>query len=138
MGPMPLQRLTPSDADARIPFVASAVADAVAATARLDAELAAYRAERGRPLPSQIVLNERKAAIDDLRRFLAECQADVASAGGSPLDPSRGFVDFPATIGGSDEVVLCWRLGEAHVDHCHLTAEDHAARRALPMALATS
>lgn len=130
-------RLSPPEADARLPFVAAALADAVAASASLETELAAYRAERRRPLPSQIVLNDRKLEIDRLRRVLAECEAEIASAGGGAPDLAAGYVDFPATVGTSDELVLCWRLGEAHVDHCHLPAEDHASRRALPVAVAT-
>lgn len=126
------QRLTVVEADARLPFVGGVAADAVDASARLRAAEAAFRAERTRPQPSQIVLNDGRREIERLRRTLAEFVSEAAAVGALLGDPAAGIVDFPSSLDGS-EIRLCWRIGEARVEHYHNDGEDHDSRRDLPV-----
>ena len=124
--------LTPPEADARLPLVRAVTADATALSTRLSAAQAAYRVEKTRPLPSQLVLNERRREIDGTRAALELCAAELASADAEHGDASRGIVDFRSELDGAP-VLLCWRLGEPRVEHFHAEDESHERRRPLPV-----
>ena len=123
--------LTAPEADARLPLVRAVTADATALAARLAAAQVAYRAEKSRPLTSQIVLNDRKREIHAVRAALDACAAELAAADAEPRDAGRGVIDFPSAIDGA-RVFLCWRLGEDRVDHFHAEGESHEQRKPLP------
>jgi hypothetical protein len=104
----------------------------VALSERLEALTSVYKAEKGRPLPSEAVLNDSRREIEWVRREIAACAGDVTAAGGDLADPAHGFVDFPAVLDGND-IRLCWRLGDDAVDHWHSDDEDHGQRHPLPV-----
>ena len=45
-------------------------------------------------------------------------------------DLDEGLVDFPSLIEG-EEVYLCWKLGEEHIDFWHGVDEGFAGRKPL-------
>jgi hypothetical protein len=63
---------------------------------------------------------------------LAGCIREIGERGGQVKDLDRGLVDFPA-LRGTDEVLLCWQLGEDEIGHWHGTDEGFAGRRQLPL-----
>ena len=72
---------------------------------------------------------------------LQECVSEIEQIGVELKDWSVGIVDFPCIHEGR-HVCLCWRLGEADVEHWHYCDEGFAERRPLetllvPEALAT-
>lgn len=128
------KRLTPTQANAALPLVRAVVADVVDLTARLSRADTEYRAERARPLPSQALLNERRRGMRDLERELSSCRAELAAVSARVEDAAAGVVDFDGDLDGAP-VLLCWRLGEDHVDHWHGLDEPTASRRPLPVAV---
>ena len=132
---MPLKPLSATEATARLPFVSAAAADARDLSVQIRTAQAAYEAEKRRPLPSQVVLNDGSRVIRRLRHDVDLCLADVASAGATLADPVAGIIDFPGEVEGVEEgtvVRLCWRLGEDRVEYWHGDDEDHGRRRPLP------
>ncbi len=63
-------------------------------------------------------------AIDGYHRGWSEVEA----MGGVLKDPREGLVDFYGSVGGR-LVWLCWKLGEARVDHYHSLDEGFSARK---------
>jgi hypothetical protein len=60
-------------------------------------------------------------AVDELQRL-----------GVLVKDLDRGLVDFPA-LRGSEEVLLCWQVGEDEVAFWHGVEEGFAGRKPLPL-----
>jgi hypothetical protein len=133
---MSATRLTPAEANARLPLVSAVAADAADLASRLGAAESAYRGERQRPLPSQVRLNETAVEMRRLRTGLTACAAELASVGAtgasSASEAVQGWVDFAGDLHGVS-VVLCWKLGEERVDHFHREGDPHETRRPLPV-----
>ena len=73
------------------------------------------------------------SARTEIVRLLAEIQADVKDIedwGCVVKDLDRGLVDFPSRR-GSDEVYLCWHLGETAINYWHGLQEGFAGRKPL-------
>lgn len=78
-----------------------------------------------------IVPSELTEAVEVLERegaALARCVAGINEVGGVVKDLDAGLVDFPAFREG-EEVLLCWRLGEAEIGFWHGLDEGFAGRR---------
>ena len=52
----------------------------------------------------------------------------IGRAGVQVKDPREGLLDFPARRDGR-EVLLCWKVGEATLDHWHEIDQGYAGRR---------
>ncbi len=61
---------------------------------------------------------------------LAACIERIQSAGAQLKDLDQGLLDFPALRDG-EEILLCWRLGEAEIGYFHGTDEGFAGRKPL-------
>ena len=66
---------------------------------------------------------ERERALEETRDTLAEME----ESGVQVKDLEKGLLDFPSTMDGQ-EILLCWKLGEAEIGYWH-TAEDGFAGR---------
>ena len=62
-----------------------------------------------------------------VRRF-TEAIESIHSSGCVVKDLDTGLIDFPAKR-GSDEVYLCWKLGEARIEFWHGMEEGFAGRK---------
>ena len=77
-------------------------------------------------------LADANAAVDAERRALERCVQEIHELGLQVKDLEVGLVDFPA-LRGSEEVLLCWRLGEDAVLFWHGLEEGFAGRKPLPL-----
>lgn len=66
----------------------------------------------------------------DLKSEIVRLIHRIESFGCIVKDIDLGTVDFPSTREG-EQIYLCWKAGEAHVEHWHGTEEGFAARRPL-------
>lgn len=53
---------------------------------------------------------------------------EIQAAGVLIKDIEAGLIDFPAVLGGR-EVLLCWKLGEARIEHWHGVDEGFSGRK---------
>jgi len=53
---------------------------------------------------------------------------EIQSSGVLIKDIEAGLIDFPAVLGGR-EVLLCWKLGAAQIEHWHGVDEGFAGRK---------
>jgi hypothetical protein len=77
-------------------------------------------------------LQDVQKRLDEAVEGIARCVAQIHEAGGLVKDLDAGLVDFPARREGED-VLLCWRLGEAEVGFWHGAEEGFSGRRPLPL-----
>jgi len=77
-------------------------------------------------------LAEANAGVDAERRALERYVQQINDLGVQVKDLEVGLVDFPA-LRGSEEVLLCWRLGEEAVLFWHGLEEGFAGRKPLPL-----
>jgi hypothetical protein len=77
-------------------------------------------------------LQDVQKQLDESVEGIARCVARIHEAGGLVKDLDEGLVDFPARREGED-VLLCWRLGEAEVGFWHGVEEGFSGRRPLPL-----
>jgi hypothetical protein len=120
--------------------------DALAEIRPLVEQLVAHRKEQQRLQAERLELAASitgngggidSQALADLEQAEQRCRADVARRvntihghGAIVKDLDEGLVDFPALRRG-EEVLLCWRLGEAEVAHWHGLEEGFAGRKQL-------
>lgn len=71
-----------------------------------------------------------KAMFRSYYEMMVESLGRVSDLGGQVKDLETGLVDFPGRR-GSDEICLCWKLGEKKVGHWHPTDTGFAGRRPL-------
>jgi hypothetical protein len=63
---------------------------------------------------------------------LAECVEAIHRLGAIVKDLDVGLVDFPARR-GSEDVLLCWRVGEDEIRYWHGVDAGFAGRKELPL-----
>ena len=71
-----------------------------------------------------------EAELDAKQRTMETYAAEIRQLGAELKDAFIGLVDFPGWLDGR-EVCLCWKLGEAAVEHWHETDVGFAGRRPL-------
>jgi len=74
---------------------------------------------------------ELRRAKGELRAFyesLLDGLGRVADLGGEVKDLNEGVVDFPGRR-GSEDICLCWKLGEKRLGHWHTERSGWAGRR---------
>jgi hypothetical protein len=69
-----------------------------------------------------------EAEIADEAKGVAQCVNGIHGLGAQVKDADEGLVDFPALREG-EEVLLCWKLGEAEVAFWHGLEDGFAGRR---------
>ena len=77
-------------------------------------------------------LQEVQERLDEEVAGIARCVARIHEVGAQVKDLDEGLVDFPA-LRGSEEVLLCWRLGEDEIEFWHGLDEGFSGRRPLPL-----
>jgi len=75
-------------------------------------------------------LEDVQERLDEEVAGIARCVARIHEVGALVKDLDVGLVDFPATRDG-EEILLCWRLGEAEVGFWHGLDEGFSGRRPL-------
>jgi hypothetical protein len=73
-------------------------------------------------------LNAARSGLHELAEAVAACVEELHALGVQVKDLDEGLVDFPAVREG-EEVLLCWRVGEAEVGYWHGLADGFAGRR---------
>jgi hypothetical protein len=127
---------TPDEANAMLPELRPLVEAMVARRKSLNraverhAELQTVVGGNGGGLPPS-ELAEAAASVDAERRALERCIQRITVLGLQVKDLDAGLVDFPA-LRGSEDVLLCWRLGEDEVAFWHGLEEGFAGRKPLP------
>jgi hypothetical protein len=71
-----------------------------------------------------------KAQVDSSGQTLKSAMERIEELGVLVKDLDTGLVDFPTLFRG-EEVYLCWRMGEADIDHWHGINEGFAGRKAI-------
>lgn len=75
-------------------------------------------------------LEEVQEQLDEEVAGIARCVARIHEVGALVKDLDDGLVDFPATRDG-ENVLLCWRLGEAEIGFWHGLDEGFSGRKPL-------
>lgn len=75
-------------------------------------------------------LEDVQERLDEEVAGIARCVARIHEVGALVKDLDVGLVDFPATRDG-EEILLCWRLGEAEVGFWHGLDEGFSGRKPL-------
>jgi len=70
------------------------------------------------------------AAVEHEAAGIARCVEGIQELGGLVKDVGEGLVDFLAQREGQD-VLLCWKLGEAEITHWHGVEEGFPGRKPL-------
>jgi hypothetical protein len=121
-----MKQWTPAEANRALPLVKRIVRDLVDKVRELDSlnEIAAARKQQGRHKEAREALEQVEAKMPALHAL----EDELAGLGVQVKDHRTGLVDFPATLRG-EAVLLCWKLGEARVDHWHDLIEGFAGRK---------
>jgi len=77
-------------------------------------------------------LQEVQERLDEEVAGIARCVARIHELGALVKDLDEGLVDFPAQRAGED-VLLCWRLGEAEIGFWHGLEEGFSGRKPRPL-----
>jgi hypothetical protein len=75
-------------------------------------------------------LEDVQERLDEEVAGIARCVARIHEVGALVKDLDAGLVDFPATRDG-EEILLCWRLGEAELGFWHGLDEGFSGRKPL-------
>jgi hypothetical protein len=75
-------------------------------------------------------LEDVQERLDEEVAGIARCVARIHEVGALIKDLDVGLVDFPALRDG-EEILLCWRLGEAEVGFWHGLDEGFSGRKPL-------
>ncbi len=128
---------TPDEANAALEHIRPIAEEMVRRSRRLaeaqlrQAELVARIAGNG----GDLTPGEVRDAAEALARAadgVADCVRRLDDAGVQVKDLGEGLIDFPARR-GSEEVLLCWKVGEPEVAFWHGAAEGFAGRKPLPL-----
>jgi len=120
-------------------FTVSQASDALVLVDRIvrDAQTAHARLTELQKAPGQAGADGARRPLSDLRDELIQkvarlrnCLRELEQLGVELRNCERGIVDFPAFARGR-EIRLCWRLGEARVEHWHELDEGFARRRSI-------
>jgi len=82
----------------------------------------------GGTFPPFAELVRKRGEHDKAAARLVEIIKQIQDTGCVVKDLDQGLVDFPSLLEG-EEIYLCWKLGEAHVDFWHNMEEGFAGRK---------
>ncbi len=126
---MPPRYFTLDEANATLPHVAQVMTRALQAHALLH-PLTRVLAERGVEVSSAL-LSGAPAGTEDravlrmvaraqaLYEVLGDCVHEIEQTGAEVKDLAAGLVDFRSLRDGTQEVLLCWQVGEPRITHYH-------------------
>lgn len=128
---------TPEEANALLPEVRVIVEQMVShrralarATVRHSQIAAKIAGNGGGVDPHEI--DELQERIDAEAAAVVEAVEALQRLGVQVKDLDKGLIDFPA-LRGSEEVLLCWQLGEDGIAYWHTLEGGFAGRRPLPL-----
>jgi hypothetical protein len=84
----------------------------------------------GGSIPPIVELGQKRAERERLAGELREAVEKVLETGCLVKDLEIGLVDFPS-LRGSEEIYLCWKLGEEKIQYWHGLTEGYAGRKPL-------
>ncbi len=84
----------------------------------------------GGSIPPHNDLTRKKAERDDIAAQIQEAVGKILETGCLLKDLDEGLIDFPCLMNG-EEVYLCWKLGEKHIEYWHGIQEGFAGRKPL-------
>ncbi len=84
----------------------------------------------GGSIPPHNQLSQKKAERDDIAAQVQEAVGRILETGCLVKDVDEGLVDFPSLLNG-EEIYLCWKLGEKHIEYWHGIQEGFAGRKPL-------
>jgi hypothetical protein len=73
-------------------------------------------------------VRQAKAVFRGFYEALSDEIDNIRTLGGEVKDLDSGLVDFPGKR-GSEEILLCWKLGEKHIGYWHPVDAGFAGRR---------
>ena len=128
---------TPDEANALLPEVRSLVEQMVShrralarATVRHSQIATKIAGNGGGVDPHEI--DELQERIDAEAAAVVEAVETLQRLGVQVKDLDEGLIDFPA-LRGTEEVLLCWQLGEDEIAYWHTLDGGFAGRRPLPI-----
>jgi hypothetical protein len=77
-------------------------------------------------------IDQLQERIDAQAGAVVEAVETLQRLGIQVKDLDEGLIDFPA-LRGTEEVLLCWRLGEDEIAYWHTAEGGFAGRRPLPL-----
>jgi hypothetical protein len=136
-GAMPRRVFTVAEVNRLIPSLERIFTDVVqlhGAVRRVEKELNGLGVKMSRKILSgddndgSPAIRRAKAVWKGTYEALLEAVGQVAALGGEVKDLESGLVDFPGER-GSDEIFLCWILGEKRITHWHPIDSGFSGRR---------
>ena len=128
-----------AEAESLLPRVRELISEARMFKLRLEKKVAAWEemlvgpnGHRAHASPADEVM--MKGHVQFLMGEINERLAQITQFGAIPKDLDAGLVDFPTRVNG-EEAYLCWRIGEAHIEHWHDLDEGYSGRKPLPQNL---
>jgi hypothetical protein len=132
---MPPRYFTPAEANAALEELRPLAEEMVAKRREL-VEAQAQRAALGAQVGANggdLTPSDFAEADEELERAaseLAQSVEQIQAAGVLVKDLDQGLLDFPALREG-EEILLCWRVGEADIRYWHGLEEGFAGRKPL-------
>ncbi len=127
----PKRLFTPDEVDERIPQMETVFEHI--STCKSRAETIVSQAMIQKPSTKPVDVAQAQLAQSQIEFLMGAIQDDInyiLSLGGVTKDIDQGLVDFPGEMDGQ-EVWLCWKIGEAHVQFWHGLDEGFDHRQAL-------
>src|SRR5262249_54008780 len=128
------RRFTLSEARGLLPHVARLIGEAIQLKSEYQEAERSIQSLKGRiTLMGGVVVDgarvsEAKAARERSAERMKEKIESIHSIGCLVKDLDIGLIDFPTLFHG-EEVYLCWKLGEADIEHWHGVHEGFAGRK---------
>ena len=125
---------TLQDAQMLLPTLESLLRSAITSKTlieEVDAELQAVAHRvflNGGTLVNVIEIARRKAERERAVLRAKDAIAEIHATGVQVKDIEIGLLDFPCKVDG-ETVLLCWKLGEEKIAHCHSPEEGFAGRK---------
>lgn len=125
---------TAESANKALPLVRAIVLDIVhqwQVVSELERSLAPFLSEQNRAVPHELYseeLSHRQSQLESEQIRLKELLQELSELGVEIKSVQDGLCDFPSLINGR-EVLLCWKLGEPHVQYWHEIDAGFAGRQ---------
>ncbi len=79
-------------------------------------------------LPQHSYLADKRLERDGYARVMQDALARITETGCVVKDLEKGLIDF-LSLRGDEQVYLCWKLGEDHIEYWHGRHEGYAGRK---------
>src|SRR6202021_503438 len=136
------ERTSPLDkAQTLLPILESRLRSAISAKKTMDdveaemQELQQHIFMNGGTFVDIVPVARRKAERVKAEQRAKDALAEIDSIGVQVKDIDIGLLDFPCEVEGQI-ILLCWKLGEKSITHCHGTQEGFASRKPIDARIA--